>query len=212
MSIERRLAVVEAALGIDPSIYRETGHERAERAVYDGRATQLDFEICFTPGIHEIRSMIVVRSRLFRQARATGLEPYAPDPKDIAASVAALPLGQEPRPNLVERLTRAASRPPGAGSPPSGRSRYHRARTASEFEEWVQAGAMLVALGAPDGLPLRRAMAAGEHDDADRVVDQCGLREFAGPPVPSFLRWLLESEDCTVTTDLSMYSDEFPYT
>jgi hypothetical protein len=78
VSVDERLAAVEAALGIDPRAYRETPYERAVRAVEEGRATRRDFEMWCAPDLHWVRAVIVVRSRLFRQARDTGLEPYAP--------------------------------------------------------------------------------------------------------------------------------------
>ena len=149
----------------------------------------------------EKRAVIALRSLWFRELRREGIEPAAPAILDAACSIAAVPPDREPPAALIERLIEAATPP--AKLPPSERL-THR-------DHWELACLDIVALGRPDGRPLRHAIAEGKLANARAIVDRSRLQVLLPPPFATWPEWLAASSthDSSVI-DFSLYNSDSP--
>jgi hypothetical protein len=148
--------------------------QRALRAIQGGSATLADFRLVMAKDIRLHQAWVAIKSGYFLQVREKGGEPWAWWPTDVAASIAALPLGVEPRADQVERLL----------SPIRGWHRGQRRTLRSPADQraaefcfglWRASCTMVVCLGRPDGRPLRAAMSRGDFDNAHQVLQAAGL-------------------------------------
>ncbi|CAN5857814.1 hypothetical protein BH24ACT15_BH24ACT15_35950 [soil metagenome] len=138
------------------------------------------------------RAVLTVRSKYFAAIRASGWEPWAAWPIDVAASIAAVPLGLRPDPRLVTCIQELTRTPLAAGG---ADWRRHPPNVARGIYEWWHGQCyMLVALGAPDGLPLRQAIHDGQYADAEEVVREAGVSDLSEPPRWTCPPWRLLTE------------------
>ncbi len=179
--------------------------DRAKLRVEQGLAAMRDFVMAIGPEITYLRCVIIARSRFFALIRFHGWEPRACAPLDVAASIAALPLGAGPSEQLLERSTWMVNTPLSRSELKS----YTAAMYLWLHEEWMITNYCAIALGAPDGLPLREEMAAGDWDNA--VVELCSedevLSELAGPPQPC-QRWRPLPPDAVPSIPFGMTADQ----
>lgn len=174
-----RLSRLEGALNVRPGLDKVDPLEKALRVVQDGTAWPRDFRLVMEPELPTVRAWLAARSARFQPDPETGKQPWVWWPADAAAAIAAIPLGEEPEAGLVESLLIHIRRWHGRPEVPGHNVTLQRA-TAFCYAQWRSASAMLVALGAPDGRPLRTAIGRGEFStDAE-------LRGLAsGKPTPA---------------------------
>jgi len=160
----------------------------ARKRIACGTATVDDFVTVFQDDLDFARAVIVARSPYFALVRYHGFEPWAWGPLDVAASIAALPLGTEPSERLLERSTWRVGQ---QLLRPKGKSQVARLASHPGLHSlWVETNLNALALGSPDGLPLREQMADGTWDGAvEAVLHHPDLQDFAIVNTPARRPW-----------------------
>jgi hypothetical protein len=171
MRVASRLKALEGVWGSGPGIDRPNRLDGPLGAVWDGSARLRDFHLVMEPALPAVRAWVAGRSGRFRRDPLTGKQPWAWWPMDLAAAIASVPLDEEPDPELVERLLGHIRCWQRRGRLAKGDATLQKAASFCSAQ-WQMASAMIVALGAPDGRPLRTAIARGE------------FRATAGFPTP----------------------------
>jgi hypothetical protein len=158
--------------------------DRLER----GSARLREFQEFLGDTILYLRAMLITRSVYYALVRFQGWEPWAWRPYHVAASILAVPIGQEVPDHLGKRSSWMVDEPLRR---PTGKGQIARLASNPELHKlWVQNQFCALALGAPDGMPLRIEMANGNWAGAiEHTMDRSPLREDAIVNVPVARRW-----------------------
>lgn len=150
-ALERRFAVSDDPLPSRQDVLRD----RIDR----GNASLKEFAEFLGGRINAYRAMLITRSVYYALVRFHGWEPWAWRPQHVAASILGVPLGQPVPDRLLEGSSWMVDQPLRR---PSGKGRVARMASNPELHKlWVQNQVCALALGAPDGRPLRTQMANG---------------------------------------------------
>lgn len=192
MGLMDRLALLEQAFGTD--IAAATPAQRAWQRFDNGAATLTDVAAIVEPDIRVHRSLLVVGAWMFG---GTPEERWGllHQPLQVGAAIVSTPPEATPRADLISQTTDWAHAPgmPDLGSEADPGFAFRRGR-------WLFSCIVLIALGAPDGFPLRSGMARGEFDDAADIVNETGLGIWV--PLPMQQAGEFRSPDDHVTFEL----------
>lgn len=163
----RRLERLELHYRIDTT--EGTPRERATRAVERGLANQDDFRLWLEePWLGIFQAIIVARSQYFRAIRETGWEPWNAWPWDVAADIAAIPLGQSPSQRQMDIISWHVGQ---QLIVPKRLQQSHAVfRWKPLHRHWMETNSLFLALGDATGITLREQIAAGAWDGSTQFI------------------------------------------